>query len=224
MTQDFDPREIIPFYGGQRPDMFEIERRCMDRDGKVIAHLDGLLPGGLVLDIGAGNGFTASALSNAQRTVIPMEPDPNMIDRSKGLLWARGTAQSIPFHDHAFSAAYSTWAFFLPGVAERPQGLAEVIRVTQPGGLIVIVDNAGDDGLCALSPRTIAEPDGRWYTERGFERTIIETSYRFDSVPEAQALMAFYFGKDIGLSVKSDEISYRVAVYTGHSNKLTPNP
>lgn len=32
--------KVIPFYGGLRPELFEIERRCMDREGKVIEYLD----------------------------------------------------------------------------------------------------------------------------------------------------------------------------------------
>ncbi len=50
---------VIPFYGADDPDMFAIERRAMDRDGLVIAALDAALPGGLVLDVGAGDGFSA---------------------------------------------------------------------------------------------------------------------------------------------------------------------
>jgi hypothetical protein len=35
--------QLIPFYGGKYPYLFEIERRCMDRDGKVIRFLDQIL-------------------------------------------------------------------------------------------------------------------------------------------------------------------------------------
>ena len=102
---------IIPFYGGANPRMFEIERRCMDRDGVVIRHLVEVLPKGFILDIGAGNGFIAGALRGDARRVVALEPDSKMIDRSKPLIWSRGVAQSIPFRDDAFHAAYSTWAY-----------------------------------------------------------------------------------------------------------------
>jgi hypothetical protein len=36
--------EIIPFYGASDPDRFEIERRCMDRVGKLTGCLDDRLP------------------------------------------------------------------------------------------------------------------------------------------------------------------------------------
>lgn|SRR5690625_4670671 len=104
--------KIIPFYGGLKPELFEIERRCMDRDGKVIKYLDSFLPDGIVLDVGAGNGYTAEKLIRDNRLVIPMEPDEKMIDLSKNMIWSNGVAQSIPFHSNTFDAVYSTWAFF----------------------------------------------------------------------------------------------------------------
>ena len=36
----------IPFYGGKQPEMFEIERRCMDREGVVTSYLQEHLPKG----------------------------------------------------------------------------------------------------------------------------------------------------------------------------------
>jgi predicted O-methyltransferase YrrM len=70
------PDKIIPFYGGTNPVLFEIERRCMDRDGVVIDFLDRILPEGRVLDVGAGNGFVGIRLARARpRCVFAMEPD-----------------------------------------------------------------------------------------------------------------------------------------------------
>ena len=204
--------QVIPFWGGKHPRLFEIERRCMDRDGKVINFLDQHLPEGLVLDIGAGNGFTAIRLINPNRTVIPLEPDESMIDSNTPLIWTRGVVQNIPFHNAAFDAAYSTWAFFFQGVETIEEGLCELKRVVKFGGKIIIVDNAGNDEFCALSPRDIAsDPD--WWKSQGFQSTIIETAYKFDSLEEANALLSFYFGDDIGEANRKTEIEYRVAAY-----------
>lgn len=54
----------------------------MDRDGKVIQFLNSFLPNGIVLDVGAGNGYTAEKLIRENRIIIPMEPDEEMIDPS----------------------------------------------------------------------------------------------------------------------------------------------
>jgi ubiquinone/menaquinone biosynthesis C-methylase UbiE len=215
------PRDnrIIPFYGGEHPRLFEIERRCMDRDGKVIEYLSQHLPDGLVLDIGAGNGFTAVRLATPTRTIIPLEPDPNMVDRQKPLAWAKGVAQDIPFHDHTFQAAYATWAFFFTNIETIKQGLQEANRVVQPGGPILIVDNAGDDEFCTLSPPNIAS-NRAWWQARGFQETIIHTAYRFDSLEEARELITFYFGEPAAQRLHQTEIEYKVAVYTTSARPL----
>jgi SAM-dependent methyltransferase len=214
----------IPFYGATIPRLFEIERRCMDRDGVVIAFLDEALPGGRVLDIGAGNGYVGSRIARTQhRSVVAMEPDPRMVDPSRSLLWSAGIAQAIPFHDGTFDAAYATWAYFVAGVPDRICGFREVTRVVRDGGPIVIIDNAGGDEFCALSRRVIAE-DGQWYAHHGFSRTVLETSFRFDSLEEARELLSFYFGEDAGRSVCTNEIGFSVAAYVGESGVVGQGP
>ena len=212
--------QVIPFYGSRSPRLFEIERRAMDRDGKLIDFLDRVLPAGRVLDVGAGDGFTAERLSRTDRVVVALEPDPGIVASARQLLWASGVAQDIPFHDRSFEAAYSTWAFFLSGVDPESlaQGLAEVERVVVPGGTIVVVDNAGDDEFTALSPRAIAD-DGSWWIGRGFERNVIDSAFQFDSLGEARELIGFYFGKDAADRVDSTAIEYKIAAYVGRSGE-----
>ncbi|MEM7115143.1 MAG: class I SAM-dependent methyltransferase [Chloroflexota bacterium] len=213
MSTNSTSNQYISFYGGERPDIFEIERRCMDREGKVIAHLDRILPNGLVLDIGAGNGFTAVRLTTPQRTIIPLEPDSRMVDHTLPLVWAKGVAQAIPFHDSTFDAVYATWAFFFSGITDLEIGLREARRVLKEGGLLTIVDNAGNDEFCRLAPRDIAS-DRHWWLARGFAETLLSTSFQFDSVAEARKLISFYFGESVGAKVADAEIGYSVAVYT----------
>ena len=205
--------KIIPFYGGKYPRLFEIERRCMDRDGLVIRFLDLVLPRGKILDIGAGNGFTAAQLANDARTVVPFEPDSEMIDGDLAMPWVRGVAQDLPFQEASFNAAYATWAFFFSGLEQTDEGLKEARRVVVPGGPIVIIDNAGDDAFCSLSERDIAS-DSSWWEARGFERTVLNTAFRFDTVDEARELLTFYFGEAAD-TVSDTEIEYKVAAYVG---------
>lgn len=58
---------VIPLYGATQPEMFAIERRAMDRPGKVTEVLAEALPTGRVLDVGAGDEFMAEALQSPQR-------------------------------------------------------------------------------------------------------------------------------------------------------------
>ena len=107
---------VIPFYGATDPELFAIERTSMDRAGRVIRFLDETLPEhSPVLDVGAGDGFTAEALTTPSRTVVALEPSAGMIRAERPLRWCRGKAQALPFADASFEGAYATWAYFFLG-------------------------------------------------------------------------------------------------------------
>ncbi len=171
--------------------------------------------------VGAGDGHTADLLTHGGRTVVAMEPDGRMIDRSKDLVWARGVAQDVPFHDDCFAGVYATWAFFLSGTSDEDiaYGVRELERVVSSGGPLVIIDNAGGDEFTALAGRPIAGDGARW-GKLGFESHLIETSFRFDTLEEARALVGFYFGEDAAAGLSSSEIGFRVAAYVGRSGGL----
>ena len=135
---------IIPFYGAQDRRLFEIERAAMDRPGRVVAALDGLLPrGGVVLDVGAGDGFTADLLTSETRRVVALEPAEGMRRPDWPMLWLGGEAERLPLRASSVDAAYSTWAYFFSRNWDPTPGLRELDRVVKPGGLVAIVDNLG---------------------------------------------------------------------------------
>ena len=84
---------VIPFYGAEEPELFAIERLAMDRPGRVIAALDRLLPSeGLVLDVGAGDGFTASRLA---ANVVALEPAAGMRKPQPDVMVIGGEAERL---------------------------------------------------------------------------------------------------------------------------------
>lgn len=111
---------VIPFYGADDPEMFAIERAAMDRDGLVLRALDELLPDGTVLDVGAGDGFTAERLG-VRRRIVALEPSAGMIG-NRPVSWVRGVAERLPFADGTFDGAYATWAYFFRGAGIRRPG------------------------------------------------------------------------------------------------------
>jgi SAM-dependent methyltransferase len=199
----------MPFYGADDPEMFAIERRAMDRDGLVLAALDRLLPAGAVLDVGAGDGFTARRLG-VRRDITALEPAVGMI-RGGDLRWVRGEAEHLPFADGSFDAAYATWAYFFSRGWDPTPGIAELDRVAKPGGVLALVENLGGDAFSALTDDDISA-DPRFWAAQGFACTTIETSFRFDDLEEARTLLGFFFGER-GRDGAAVEVGFRVGVF-----------
>lgn len=206
---------VIPFYGAEQPDLFAIERAAMDRPGKVIEALDRRLPDGLILDVGAGDGFTASRLMTDARTIVALEPAAGMIRRDRGLPWVRGDAERLPFADGTFGAAYATWAYFFSRDWDPSPGIAELHRVVRPGGPLLVVDNLGDDEFTSLTDRVIAA-DPEFWDERGFEAEEIDTVFEFEDLDAARSLLDFYFGER-GREGARLRLSFRVGLFSGES-------
>jgi len=202
---------IIAFYGAENRDLFAIERAAMDRPGNVIRYLDEVLPDGDVLDIGAGDGYTADALATSERSLFGVEPAQGMISRERTLTYVRASAEALPFADKSFSGAYATWAYFFPDHLDISAGLAEVERVVRRGGPIVIVDNYGGDEFSSLlGHRNLI--DTRFWEARGFIVTEIDTVFEFASQDDADQLLSLYAGQAVrGVPLV---IGYRVAVMT----------
>ena len=206
---------VIPFYGAQDRRLFEIERAAMDRPGRVLAALDAVLPkSGLVLDVGAGDGFTAERLTSASRRVVALEPAEGMRRADRPLLWAGGEAEHLPFPPDSADAAYATWAYFFSRNWDPTPGLRELERVVRPGGVVALVDNLGDDEFTALAPDPEAlTADPHFWTRQGFECEAIETVFQFDSPTDADQLLTLYFGPSPDHKQRR-ELTYRVGLFT----------
>jgi len=194
---------VIPFYGVEQPGLFAIERQAMDRAGLVLAALDRILPAtGTVLDVGAGDGFTASRLQSVTRRLVCLEPAMSQ-SAATSLTWIRGAAPDVALQTNSVVAAYSTWAYFFPEFLDISAGLNDLNRVVKPGGPIVLVDNAGDDAFCAMAPQPIATAPSTWEA-LGFEVEVIETAFEFDSLADAERLLTFFFGDraEVALTVE----------------------
>ena len=203
---------VIPFYGATDPELFAIERASMDRAGKVIRFLDETLPqSGFVLDIGAGDGFTAQALTAPPRTVVALEPSAGMVRPERPLPWYRGQAQALPFADASFGGAYATWAYFFHGYHDISPGLSEIRRVTKVGGPVVIVDNAGNDEFTELGGEKSVSDIDAWIN-LGFEVVYIDTAFEFETLDDARRLLGYFFGER-GLNNVRLHVEFRVACF-----------
>ncbi|PCJ21403.1 MAG: hypothetical protein COB02_02100 [Candidatus Cloacimonadota bacterium] len=202
---------IIPFYGSEEKDLFEIERRCMDKSGKVLEFLKKNLPQGKILDIGAGNGYTAQHLNSSTKTIYAMEPSEGMADYNKNLIWLKGGAQDLPFHSNYFDAIYSTWAYFLNGHPRENLGIKEAIRALKPNGKFIIINNYGHDKFCSyMNDDITADPE--FYKSLGFSFHLIKSSFDFENISEARKLMTHFFGNKCE-NLLDLQYEYKIAAY-----------
>ena len=109
------------------------------------AHLP---PGGALLDLATGTGDIAQEALRAQSDVMAVGADfalPMMIvgreyHRRDQIAWCGADAMQLPFPDNTFDAVTS--GYLLRNVVDIQQTLREQLRVTKPGGRIVILDSS----------------------------------------------------------------------------------
>ncbi len=115
-----------------------------DRDlDLLVGHL-AVAPGHRVLDIATGTGFTAIALARSTPHVVGLDLTLGMLAEARRLspdpriAWIAGDAELLPFADATFDGVTVRRApHHFPHLR---QALAEMRRVTRPGGRIGIVD------------------------------------------------------------------------------------
>jgi ubiquinone/menaquinone biosynthesis C-methylase UbiE len=110
---------------------------------RALAHLPPA--GSRVLELGFGSGRLHLELA-ARYALAGTDRAPGMARLTARRLAARGLTsllavgdvRALPWHDGEFHAVLSTFAF--SAVADAGQALDEMVRVTRPGGKVIIVD------------------------------------------------------------------------------------
>jgi demethylmenaquinone methyltransferase / 2-methoxy-6-polyprenyl-1,4-benzoquinol methylase len=99
-------------------------------------------PGDVVLDLAAGTGTSSEPLAAAGARVVPCDFSVGMLragrTRRPALPFVAGDATRLPFADASFDAV--TISFGLRNVADTSAALTEMLRVTRPGGRLVVCE------------------------------------------------------------------------------------
>jgi demethylmenaquinone methyltransferase/2-methoxy-6-polyprenyl-1,4-benzoquinol methylase len=102
-------------------------------------------PGQRILDLAAGTGASSVSLAKSGAEVVAADFSPGMIAEGerrhrgiRNLSFVEADATALPFDDDAFDAV--TMSFGLRNVNEPKKALAELLRVTKPGGRLVICE------------------------------------------------------------------------------------
>ena len=111
---------------------------------RVVTAAAGAGPGDLVLDLAAGTGTSARALTGAGASCVACDFSMGMLrvgarrPGTEPVTFVAGDAVRLPFRDGVFDAV--TISFGLRNIAGTAAALAEMRRVTRPGGRLVICE------------------------------------------------------------------------------------
>jgi demethylmenaquinone methyltransferase / 2-methoxy-6-polyprenyl-1,4-benzoquinol methylase len=110
---------------------------------KVVAAAVDARAGELVLDLAAGTGTSSKAFTTAGARCVACDFSLGMLTVGarrphQAVRFVAGDALALPFSDRAFDAV--TISFGLRNVADTGQALLELLRVTRPGGRLVVCE------------------------------------------------------------------------------------
>ncbi|MFE3229603.1 demethylmenaquinone methyltransferase [Nocardia sp. NPDC059228] len=100
----------------------------------------GLRPGERVLDLAAGTGVSTVDLAKSGAWVLAADFSQGMLSagRHRNVPMVAADAMALPFADDSFDAV--TIAYGLRNVADPDLALREMLRVTKPGGRLVVAE------------------------------------------------------------------------------------
>ncbi|AQP46388.1 bifunctional demethylmenaquinone methyltransferase/2-methoxy-6-polyprenyl-1,4-benzoquinol methylase [Tessaracoccus aquimaris] len=99
-------------------------------------------PGQRILDLAAGTGTSSAALAETGAYVVASDISLGMLEQGRrqqpGIDFVAGDALALPFPDDTFDAV--TISYGLRNVENTEAALREMLRVTKPGGRVVIAE------------------------------------------------------------------------------------
>jgi demethylmenaquinone methyltransferase/2-methoxy-6-polyprenyl-1,4-benzoquinol methylase len=100
------------------------------------------VPGEVVRDLAAGTGTSSPPFRDPGATVVPCDFSVGMLQVGKQakphLPFVAGDGTRLPFRDDTFDAV--TISFGLRNIVDPDAGLRELLRVTKPGGRMVVCE------------------------------------------------------------------------------------
>jgi demethylmenaquinone methyltransferase/2-methoxy-6-polyprenyl-1,4-benzoquinol methylase len=143
---DKQPKDVATMFDGvaKRYDLTNdvlslgLDRRWRRRVVDLVAPK----PGEVILDLAAGTGTSSQPFADAGATVVPCDFSFGMLEVGKtarpDLPFTGGDGTLLPFGDDTFDAV--TISFGLRNIVDPIAGLRELLRVTKPGGRVVVCE------------------------------------------------------------------------------------
>jgi SAM-dependent methyltransferase len=97
------------------------------------------------LDVGCGIGLTDRHLAGRFRSLTGTDVSPGVLEtaarENPGVRYEPAERGQFPFDDGAFHLAFAVCVVQVVDPTERPRFVAELARVTRPGGLVVVFEH-----------------------------------------------------------------------------------
>lgn len=110
-------------------------------------------PGQTILDLAAGTGTSSNALARSGAAVVACDLSEGMLEvgrsRYPHLEFVLGDATNLPFDDGTFDAV--TISYGLRNVEDPELALREMLRVTKPGGQLLVAEFSTPTSSCFRS-------------------------------------------------------------------------
>jgi ubiquinone/menaquinone biosynthesis C-methylase UbiE len=195
-----------------------------DIDGNLLPALAraGLAENGRVAEFGAGTGRLTRLIAPHVAEIAAFEISPHMIQHARlvparrRLSLAVADNSSLPLPSGWADVSIEGWSFghATGWYPDRWQGeisnaLAEMRRVTRPGGAMILLETLGTGTDQPAPPNETLAALYTWLeNERGFVREVVRTDYQFASVDEAVRLTRFFFGDELADRIRRDEVTH----------------
>ena len=153
MNHEIHNRSIIDQFTKQAIPFSQKSQLSSEEILELMVDVCGVTRRDTVLDVACGPGLTACAFAKAARNVTGIDITPAMIERAKArqadmgltnLTWQVGDILSLPFPDASFSLVATRYSFH--HLLAPKAALAEMKRVCEPGGRVMVMDAAPESG------------------------------------------------------------------------------
>jgi SAM-dependent methyltransferase len=192
------------------PDIYEIEKRAVDPEGRIEAAMWQIAPwqDKIFLDLGAGTGFHIPRFHACAAHVFAIEPHDasrlramervarQNLERASVMT---GSAEKTFLADASIDVIHARFAYFFAPHCEP--GLRELERIIRPGGTAFIIDNDLRYGTFAQWLRRLplfadisADVVENFWEEHGFALLRIPSEWRFQKRADLEAVMRLEFG------------------------------
>lgn len=203
-------REIYDHHAAQYEELVRHE----DHQGNLRAWLERAFPAPVkqMVELGCGTGRVTRLLAPLARSVHAYDGAAHMIAHAEehaalpGVTYAVASNEELPEAARVADAVVAGWTighvtgFYSDGDWAPHAGamIGEMERVAASGARIVIIETLGTCTTVPAPPNPKLESLYHLFEhDRGLTRHVLDTSYAFASLEEAQRIMGFFFGESM---------------------------